>query len=230
MCNYNFVFSEIRVRASGEITPIRAEQSSTKDNNETKYGPSNAIDRNFSTKSYIEPTYSTSTIWFKAILDKIYCVSQIKRYHLSYLSIEQVWDCTESECICVSVKCGPGDGINVTISVDPGTTITNLFPYFSSCKYGNVVKLEKSNGGRLVIVEVAIIVQTQGKFLFCFKILIVTLGIGIDVGYLNERALRQNVLSGFQSPVTILLRVWCLNSSKSLLKPGSTFHYVFIDN
>ena len=174
MCNYNFSSSEIRVRAPGEIIPIRAEQSTTKDNNETKYGPSNAIDGNFSTKSYIEPTYSTNTmsIWFKAILDNIYCVRQIKRY---YLSTEQVWDCTESECACVSVKCGPGDGINVTISVDPGTAMINLFPYFSSCKYGNVVKLEKRNGGRLVIVEVAIIVQTQGKFLFCFKIMIVTL-------------------------------------------------------
>ena len=108
---------------------------------------------------------------------------QIKRY---YLSTEQAWDCSESECACVSEKCGHGDGVDVTVSVDPGTTMTDVsidpgttmtdvsidpgtimtdvYPYFSSCKYGNVVKLEKSDAGKLVIVEVAIIVQTQGKF------------------------------------------------------------------
>ena len=161
MCDYNFASSEIRERVSGEITPLRAEQFSIKDNNETKYGPSNAIDGNFNTKSYIEPTDSTNTIWFKAILDKIYCVRRIKRY---YLSNEQAWDCRESECACVSEKCGHGDGVDVTVSVDPGTTMTDVYPYFSSCKYGNVVKLEKSDAGKLVIVEVAIIVQTQGKF------------------------------------------------------------------
>ena len=67
-----------RKRVTGEITPVRAEQSATNDNDEYRYGAPRAIDLDLDTRSY---TNDYGTPWLKVILDRVYCVEQVVRYN-----------------------------------------------------------------------------------------------------------------------------------------------------
>ena len=71
--------SETRVKLDGEITPIRSEQSHTKDDNEWENGAQLAIDLDYDTASFGFKD-SDGNNWLKLSLDKVHCVKGVIWY------------------------------------------------------------------------------------------------------------------------------------------------------
>ena len=69
-----------REREAGEITPVSAEQSATRNNNEANNGAGLAIDLDLSTDADITAG-ADGTIWLKITLDKVYCVERVIRHY-----------------------------------------------------------------------------------------------------------------------------------------------------
>ena len=169
--NHSDTISGRRELVPGEIKPISVEQSKTKGGNESEHDPFNAIDRNFSTKSTAKRTDNSSgngQLWFKATLKKVHCVKWIERYTKN---VHQKWNCTESNCSCVSVDCGQENDLTVTVTIEPAETSsarkkrqTSSSPLFPDCKLGNVVKFEKGMKDLMAVLEIVIIVQKPGKY------------------------------------------------------------------
>ena len=124
---------------AGEITPVSAEQSATKDNNEELNGAGNAIDMNNKTKSSAVAG-SDGNAWIKISLGSIHCVQQVLRYDDSDAPW-QTWTCSDDGCSCVGQYCSY---FTLTVSTE-GTA--QYVPPVSDCKYGDSVKYEKNSGG-----------------------------------------------------------------------------------
>ena len=143
----------MREREAGEITPVSAEQSATRNNNEANNGAGLAIDLDVHTKTDTVAG-ADGTIWLKITLDKVYCVEQVKRYNRTGKA-RITWTCTEDDCHdCEGGFC---DVLALTVSTE--RAVSDLSPV-SDCKYGDTVKLEKTpgdSGDTLTVREIAII-------------------------------------------------------------------------
>ena len=154
----------IREREAGEITPVSAEQSATRNNNEANNGAGLAIDLDLSTDAYITAG-ADGTIWLKITLDKVYCVEQVIR-HYQDGNPKNVWTCMENDCSdCVGDYCPK---VDLTVSTEGAVRDTDMFPA-SNCRFGDTVKLEKFSEGNLLFArEIAIL-----NLLFAREIVIV---------------------------------------------------------
>ena len=146
-----------RPRFTDEIVPSGATGSYTPNSN---YGPSYAIDLQMNTYSYTKRGYG-STTWLKINLGSLYCVKKVTEYANTGYPWT-VWTCnSNSNCGC------SGGGYYSTSSCDStsmsvyngGTRKTNL-PSLS-CKYGDTVKLSKSNGADMAFYEL-VVTGSQG--------------------------------------------------------------------
>ena len=138
-------------QGTGEITPVRAEQSATYDNNEEYLGAGRAIDKDTSTTS-IAVAGSDDTIWIKLHFDQVHCIPRITTQIWSF---QHFWTCTKDDCSdCVGRYC---DDLLLTISTE-GTTTSNL-PDYTNCRYGDTVKLEMSSEShsQLTVYEIVVI-------------------------------------------------------------------------
>ena len=69
------------------------------------------------------------------------------------------WTCLENDCSCSGPICHL-----FTLAVSTEEVISDL-PSVSDCKYGDVVKLERTDGNGVSVYEMAIVGKpTQGKF------------------------------------------------------------------
>ena len=143
------VISGIRDKVPGEITPVSAEQSATKNNDDVKHGSGRAIDMNYKTKSTAVPG-SDGKAWLKITLDQVHCVQRVLRYDNSD-DPWQTWTCSQSSCVCVGRYCSY---FTLTVSTEKATSD---LPIFSDCKYGETVKYEKVTGGDVGAQEMVII-------------------------------------------------------------------------
>ena len=144
---------EIRRDVAGEIKPVSVSQSSTYDNNEARYGAHNAIDRNLHTFSYT--AYQSDSGWFKARLDRDYCVREVVQYFYSggYL-YKNTYTCSKDTCTCAgdyyfcnkwSLSVYREDGII------PGPDVR------SGCKVGNIVQIHSPENSVLWVNNLVII-------------------------------------------------------------------------
>ena len=141
--------SVIRDREVDEITPVRAEQSKTRDDNEENYGAERAIDVNYLTKPSVVAD-TDGTAWIKLILDKT-CVEHVIWYS-SVGSVASNWTCTKTDCSnCEGSICSY---FNVTTSIEG--TVTDLSSVLN-CRYGDTVKVERKSGVGFGPSEIAII-------------------------------------------------------------------------
>ena len=146
------------MREAGEIIPVTAEHSATKNNDEASYAAVRAIDLDLRTRSRTVPG-SDGTIWLKLTLDKVYCVQQVMRYIDDGTPL-LTWTCTDTDCSkCVGAMCS-----DFTLTVSTEGAVSDLSPV-SDCKYGDTVKLEKVDGDGLRVYEIAI-VGKSGKLPF----------------------------------------------------------------
>ena len=156
------VIAVMRERLAGEIVPIKAEQSSTKHDNEVVYGADRAIDLDLTTYPTTQAD-SNFASWFMLTFDKEYCIEQVvwSRYgHNSHqVEFRATWTCSQTDCsVCEGVKCS---GYSLTVDF-VGEAPANL-PSITDCKYGDKVKVENNSGERFSISEIAV-TEKQGEF------------------------------------------------------------------
>ena len=135
----------IRDRVSDEIIPVSAEQSATHNNN----GAGNAIDMNIGTFTGTIAG-SDGRCWLKVNLGKVFCVQQVIWFDTDG-SYYNTWTCLKNDCSCSGPICHL-----FTLTVSTEEAVSDL-PSVSDCKYGDVVELERTDGGVVNIFELAII-------------------------------------------------------------------------
>ncbi|KAL5270945.1 hypothetical protein ACHWQZ_G001565 [Mnemiopsis leidyi] len=138
-----------RKRVAGEITPINAEHSASKDNDDAKYGAGLAIDMNIFSRSFTHAG-SDGTCWLKMTLDHLHCVQKVMRdifVENKYRNPYQTWTCSETGCNdCAEVYCA---SFTLTVnSVGKALDVADK-PISSDCKVGDTVKLEKTGSNDL---------------------------------------------------------------------------------
>ena len=138
----------IRQRDPGEIVPVRAEHSSTYQNNETTYGAYRAIDLQLGTHSTTDIDPDTGKFWLKVVLDKVHLVQQVKWYQSDNRVILS-WSCTENDCSNCEGSCQ-----DYTLTVSTEGTAQDFFPV-SDYRYGDIVKIEGTSS--FDVCELAII-------------------------------------------------------------------------
>ena len=151
-----------RTRLPGEITPVSAAQSRTKDGKENS--AEHAIDLDLETKATTVAD-AEHAVWFKLILDQVYCVEQLIRY-IGDGTTKQTWICPEEDsCTCEGVDCGK---FTLTVYTKGGSS-DNLAST-SGCKYGDRIKIMKTQGEIIALYEIAIIGKKGGLFFSLFKL------------------------------------------------------------
>ena len=146
----------IRERQPGEIAPISAEQSHTYNDNEEDYAASHAIDLDLHTESYTDPG-SDGTSWLKVKLDDTNCIHQVAIYHGIGFR-EANWICNSTDCsTCEGHRCS-----RYTLTVSSERTSSDDLPTELDCKYGDTVKMETVERGRMYVYELAVIAK-QGE-------------------------------------------------------------------
>ena len=130
----------MRERIEDEIIPIGAENSRTKDDNEEDYAANHALDLNLDTKSFATQG-PDGTTWIKVKLDKVTCIHQVRRFSKSG-GKECTWTCTGEDCLDHE---GPShcEEYLLTTSIER-TSLDDLPPIESSCRYGDTVKLQRN--------------------------------------------------------------------------------------
>ena len=155
LSNLMRVIAATRERLVGEIVPVRAEQSSTKDDNEEVHGAANAIDLDMSTRSY---TKSSNPVWLKLIFDQVQCVKEVMWYEGNLplsLTAKWTWTCSQDNCFkCEGHNCNEMVYLDVNIE---GTIPDHNLPPNTDCRYGDVVRInDKNNHGYFSINEIGI--------------------------------------------------------------------------
>ena len=145
--------SGARERVANEIVPVSAEQFSTLDDNEEKYGAELAIDLNLETYSQTkDERYSGEKTWLKINLDSVHCVEEV--FLINKVGIYRSWTCTTSDCFCKGDRC---DDYTLTVSTEG--TAPDLSPFFNCNFYGDTMKYERNDGEQTGVYEIAIIAK-----------------------------------------------------------------------
>ena len=126
-----------RERLPGEITPESATQSCTYDGNEDQYAAEHAIDLDLGTYS-MTCARPDGTTWFQLKLDQVHCVEQVREYNTDG-SARRTWTCSNSDCSHCE-----GSACNKYYSITVSSEETELPPVLD-CKYGDTVKLERTD-------------------------------------------------------------------------------------
>ena len=153
--------SDLRQRGENEITPIRAEHSRTRNNDEINNGAKLAIDANLDTASYTMAN-DEGKYWIKLTLEQAYCVDKVVWFYGNGAPLE-TWTCTEKDCSeCKSNGC---IDFPLTVSIEgAGSDLSSVL----NCRYGDTVKLERKDGKSLHILEIAIF-EKEGKSITIYK-------------------------------------------------------------
>ena len=146
----------IRDRQAGEITPVRAEQSASMDNDDENYGAGRAIDLDLHTHS-TSAAGSDGALWLKVVLDQVHCVQKVLWYY-GNTQLGLTWTCNINNCAsCVGDECN-----DFTLTVSREGATPDLSPV-SDCKYGDTVKLERISGGGMFSVHEIVTIGQQGN-------------------------------------------------------------------
>ena len=137
----------------GEIKPVSVTQSSTFVYDETSYVARNAIDGDMHTQAR---TATQSDAWFKATLDREYCITTVVQY---WYFNNNTYTCSQDTCSCEGGLCYLN---SLSVYRKDGTVPGPDVP--SGCKLGDTIKIEGKAGRRFVYVnELVIIPITVGR-------------------------------------------------------------------
>lgn len=154
----NFVHcSGPRNRLPGEITPVKAEHSSTFDNNEAIYAAQHAIDLEWGTRSKTISNQDGS--WFELKLKGVHCVTKVIWYTTSENDTRQIWTCSGTKCTCSSERNSCSD-FNMTIST------AETYPTGTGCIYGDTLQLKEKNKRMFFIYEIAVVGKQSKQRLY----------------------------------------------------------------
>ena len=151
---FKFCITGVKMRSPvhGEIKPVSVTQSSTRWDSETLHGAPNAIDGDLATYSY---TDSQSDPWFKATLDREYCIRTVVLYYYSNSQNDYTFSQDTNSC-----EGGACEWYSLSVYREDGTVPGPDVP--SGCKLGDTVKIEKPEAYYLVVHELVIIPRIVG--------------------------------------------------------------------
>ena len=161
------VFSATRERETNEIIPASARQSSTRDDNEVKYGADKAIDLDLSTYSWTYPVSDGTRPWLEITLPVLSCIERVVTYYSngnwhdgnSWLT----FTCTETDCS----RC-EGSRYCRYYTLTVSTVIsTDSIPQPTDCRLGDTVRLERTSGSSFGVIELAVIGE-QGEIRYWY--------------------------------------------------------------
>ena len=154
-----FLVSDPIDRTVSEITPLRIEQSTTRNSDEALYGADRAIDGDLETRSSTD-----GGGWVRVKLNGVQCVDKVRWYYISPIP-QTNWTCSESSCACsggyctwasmeISTEGDSADGTDTGSDCKYGDTITfsftGTFPVsFSEIKITGIVMGEWMKTGEL---------------------------------------------------------------------------------
>ena len=131
---------------------MSAQNSRTKDDDEQRYGVQKALDLDFSTRAINHPN-ADGEIWFKVLLDGVYCVEKIIRYNEQGQGNE-IRNCTSTDCdTCEGLWCENQNQVEVT--TERSSDVLSSVP---TCILGDTITLRVKPGGNsfLRVTEIAI--------------------------------------------------------------------------
>ena len=154
--------SAVRSRRAGEIVPVSAEQSATRDNDEENYGAGRAIDLVLATYSHTVAGTDGSS-WLQINLGKAHCIEQVISYYSP--TLHHTWTCTKYDCSnCVGNWC---NRYMLIVSIEGPVSDLSLT---LNCKYGDTVILDHGFGGFNAYEVITIGKQGKHNFLmFCSR-------------------------------------------------------------
>ena len=158
----SFDIEGTRDRFAGEIIPVGATQSHTKDDDEANNGAELAIDGDYSSKNEAVTEHGEFP-WLKISLGRIFCVQTVVRRN-NEDEIWQTWTCNERECTGVGNNAGK---FRVTINTE-GATLD--LPPISDCSFGDTVTYGRKNNNSLGAREIVIIAREPMEVLYLGKI------------------------------------------------------------
>ena len=132
-------------------------QFNTRGGNEAEHGADKAIDRDMSTLS-ISDARGDINAWFKASLDKEYCIEQIVRYWNSNLQHKDTHTCSADSCTCEGWRCHYYFPLTV---YHEKTVLGENVP--SGCKLGDTVRIERRDRGERALVYEIVITAKLGR-------------------------------------------------------------------
>ena len=183
------IISAQRERLANEVPPVSAENFVTKNNNDQKYGAINAIDLDFDTPSYTKAGSDGET-WIKLTLDQVRCIAKGVWIDENE-GVKRFWTCSSTDCSTCEDSC---DKISMTVSIEGAAPDT--LPPVSDCRYGDTVKILKTDGAGMRINEFAI-VEKHGKSLYS----IISV---IDVIYNSNTNNDDHCINSIQSATTFV--------------------------
>ena len=149
--SHGLLVAGTRERFPGEIIPVGATQSHTKNNDETNYGAGLAIDLDYSTSNHAHSLNSEDPPpWLKISLGQVYCVHQVIRYDVGR-RVWQTWTCAQNDCTGTGSYAG---NFYMTISTE-GAAFDR--PPISDCSFGNTVTYKRKTNSALGANELVII-------------------------------------------------------------------------
>jgi hypothetical protein len=132
-----------RQRLAGEIIPVDADQSGTREKNEELYGAERAIDLNLESHSYT--VLNKHGAWLKIVLGHIYCVEQIRTLSPNNTGNHN-WEASKTHNFsCVGPYC---NFISTTVYIDGEKSGYTLPDLKRNCIHGDTVKTELTRFAR----------------------------------------------------------------------------------
>ena len=123
-----FLVSDPIDRTVSEITPLRIEQSTTRNSDEAVYGADRAIDGDLETRSSTD-----GGGWVKVTLNGVQCVDEVMWFYIDPIP-KTTWTCSESSCACSGNYCSWASmDISTEGDAADGTETD------SDCKYGDTI-------------------------------------------------------------------------------------------
>jgi hypothetical protein len=144
----------MRTKLPGELTPIGAEQSLTRDNNESLYGAANGIDGDQATLAFIPS--SSAAPWYRVKFDEVKCIDQVKWFWTNAGTPIITWDCNESGCSTCTGHSECTYGF-YTATVSAERASTDNLPPPSGCAYGDTFEFKGKQSRHIGVHEIAII-------------------------------------------------------------------------
>ena len=145
----------MRERLPGEVPAILAEQSATLHGREDVNSANNAIDLNLDSMSY--SAEGPGGIWIELTLDDIYCVDKVVQLDWEGDPL-LIWTCTSTECFCVGL-----DACDYTVTVTTKGNLTGDHTPLPDCKYGDTVKMLRTDSLLTFQVRELAIIGQQGE-------------------------------------------------------------------
>ena len=147
-----------RRRLAGEIIPRSADHSRTWKRKSASYHARKAIDLNLETESRTVAS-GNGAMWVTVELDEIECVKEIVWYG-SDGTTSRSWSCSEERCTCEGENCSL-----FSLTVEVKRTSSDQLPPLPDCRYGDDVKLQRTDDRTSIYIPEIAITGKQGEII-----------------------------------------------------------------